>query len=512
MSVLNTLDVIANNWRSSQFARNPLGAKVLSSIARSGITARDLASDYLPGRTRFVEAPRPSGTRFGAVLPFDKQIEWASIACEIIESVHDKLNPLESTGLSTFLRIVKRRGGRYVFDRYGGWRSRVRRTVRIWQDQGFTQSCTVDVKDCYGSVTGELAASSLHRIGVPFGICLRTEDFIDEFGRGLPIGELTSDIIIKAILLPAYEELLWDVARGSVYLDDFFVMDHSRFGAGMSLARLSQAIDKIGLQINPEKSAVHGRVETRFLAYGIDLKGLDITRYVRDEAGFEYDPGLAGNVVSGDMFGFSKRRYMQSLPQPVIAGLVIDVDDLAYDEYRSNGPGRSQHLVTHVLSQLSDEMREEFLPEVAAILRARPWQVYTTLSSTLPYEVQDEIGGVVVAEHFASPWLASASLDRAYDWVWEDRYAHELASFLLRHCESTGELRAIAYKHIADSSRERGAAASILNWGREHVPGLQAACIMSMAGTRDAEDYFRLIEHETLLCRCAVNLARRIAA
>jgi hypothetical protein len=117
-----------------------------------------------------------------------------------------------------------------------------------------------DVAECYASISAEVVADALDRLGASGDAirrCARTmRELADEGVAGLPIGPPASAVLANAVLLAGDEVLARSGAPFLRWVDDWCIRVGSEDHACDLLGRLGGALSSAGLRLNDAKTVV----------------------------------------------------------------------------------------------------------------------------------------------------------------------------------------------------------------------------------------------------------------
>lgn len=117
-----------------------------------------------------------------------------------------------------------------------------------------------DVAECYASISAEVVADALDRLGASGDAirrCARTmRELADEGVAGLPIGPPASAVLANAVLLAGDEVLAHSGAPFLRWVDDWCIRVGSEDHACDLLGRLGGALSSAGLRLNDAKTVV----------------------------------------------------------------------------------------------------------------------------------------------------------------------------------------------------------------------------------------------------------------
>ena len=130
-----------------------------------------------------------------------------------------------------------------------------------------------DVRRCYPSIGGSAVHGALRRLGAGRDDARVVAQEVDRFQAGgvpgLPIGPDPSAVLANAVLVDADLALQQSGCHHVRWVDDVWASARTRGHAERALAMLRAALERIGLEVNEEKTTVFEAVDAAsFLGEG----------------------------------------------------------------------------------------------------------------------------------------------------------------------------------------------------------------------------------------------------
>ena len=209
-----------------------------------------MAREHHPslGRSvRGVWVPKPGGgvRRLTLLGPEDSAIYVRAVG-RAIPSIERRLGPEvfanRAPGIGSLepWRIARAR-----------WR---RSTARLLQTG---PSATMDVFQCYDSITPEAVGAALGRLGVPRQAGYQIVHVLNAFREagvpGIPVGPEPSAILANAVLAAVDETLRLRGLRFGRWVDDVVLAGHDARAVELAVQAIEATLAKLGLASNPSK-------------------------------------------------------------------------------------------------------------------------------------------------------------------------------------------------------------------------------------------------------------------
>lgn len=210
---------------------------------------------------RIVEVPRPGGgvRRLAALDPADARA-YAEVVARLAPAIERSLGPevmadramlRGPAGSPAGLVLEPWRRGR---DRWGA------RLRRVLHEPAVRAVLTIDVQDCFGSMTAHAVGASLRACGGREGdvaaVTRAMERWAEAGVRGLPVGPAASAVVANAVL-GAIDRALRDARVPHVrWVDDVVAATGSPADARRARDAVRRALDASGLREHPRKTGV----------------------------------------------------------------------------------------------------------------------------------------------------------------------------------------------------------------------------------------------------------------
>jgi len=215
--------------------------------------------DLRSGPITLERVPKPrGGHRFVARLSPSLEAEYRDAVLAIVPNVE---RALAAGVLSNRVAERSRSRGAPAFA-LAPWRPARRRFVHAARlgARGSGAVLVADVRDCYACISDEVVASTLRDLGVRTPAIERIGSFLDltrrHDVRGLPVGPEPSAVLANAVLARADDALIRSAVPHLRWADDVIAFARDRSDASRALRALHAALEAIGLQLAPEKTAV----------------------------------------------------------------------------------------------------------------------------------------------------------------------------------------------------------------------------------------------------------------
>lgn len=316
-------------------------------------------SDYeIVKRSKFDRSVR-AGCHFSPRL----LVEWAGVFAELEEyywkyvAQHDYL-----TCFSTVLSrpgSLERNAGRLIHPgNYKEWNKAI---LQKGKEHGRWIG-KLDIENFYRSVSSEILMCEAGRQHLDIPPCLidRITMLMQLFGKGLPIGSITSDLIARLVLYRLDDECLQQDIPVIRWVDDMLVFGESREEVRHYVIRVIEILHRIGFHYNWNKFTLEHPDRFAWIVNGITWQQVPVENYPilpRDPAiDTDIDPGSSHTEYSGSTkFDVDRDALLR----------------LFYDEFASGMPCRSEPGNRFVLRKMGELLPEILLGESEALILDR---------------------------------------------------------------------------------------------------------------------------------------------
>jgi hypothetical protein len=188
------------------------------------------------------------------VLGPAEEAEYLALGARLAARIERSLHPAVVANRASLAEAAR---GRLRLEPLGAARARWRGEVHRLLAERPGAVVTVDVRDCYGSIRGEVVEESLLRAGCHRGAVGALGRLLQRWestgSAGLPVGPLPSAVLANAVLAPVDHQIAAAGWRHVRWVDDVVVTAHDRSTAGEILERLRACLARLGLRLAEEK-------------------------------------------------------------------------------------------------------------------------------------------------------------------------------------------------------------------------------------------------------------------